>query len=408
MTAPPPPRTLLHGGRVFDPVSGEVADADVLLHAGRVVDVGPGLDGDVGVDVSGRTLLPGLFDCHTHVCMDRFDPVALLATPFSLQFFHAVRNLRTTLDLGITTVRDAWGADAGVKAAVEQGIVPGPRLRITIAMVAQTGGHADPWEPCGGLNPAFVPHPGRPDGVVDGPQDLRRLVRELIRAGADGIKVAASGGVLSPGTDAHQAQLQLDELTAIVHEAQTAGRWVMAHCHAADGARNAVRAGVVSIDHGSFLDEDAIALMAERGTFLVPTLMAARGVVRSVEEGVRLPPGVLEKAQDAAARAATATRLAHEAGVRIAMGTDSPVSPHSTALGELALMADAGLGAAGALRAATLHAAQLLRLGDELGTLEPGKRADVVVLAGDPFDFAGYPERVEQVFKDGVRVDARA
>ncbi len=401
-------RTLLHGGDVFDPVSGEVRRADLVLADGRVVDVGPGLDGDVGIDVTGKTLLPGFFDCHTHVCMDRFDPVALLADPFSLQFFYAVRNLRTTLDLGITTVRDAWGADAGVKAAVERGLVPGPRLRITIAMVAQTGGHADPWEPCGGLNPAFVAHPGRPNGVVDGPENLRKLIRELIRAGADGIKVAASGGVLSPNTDAHQAQLRLDELAAIVDEAETAGRWVMAHCHAADGARNAVRAGVASIDHGSFLDEDAIALMVERGTFLVPTLMASRGVIQSVADGVSLAPGILEKAQDAASRATDAMRMAHEAGVRIAMGTDSPVSPHSTALGELALMSDGGLGPVGALRATTLHAAQLLRLGDELGSLEPGKRADVVVVGGDPLDLTAYDERIEQVWKDGVRVDSRA
>ncbi len=401
-------RTLLHGADVFDPVSGEIRPGDLVLEDGKVVEVGPGLDGDEGVDITGKTLLPGFFDCHTHVCMDKFDPIMLLASPFSLQFFHAVRNLRTTLDLGITTVRDAWGADAGVKAAVEQGIVPGPRLRITISMVAQTGGHADPWEPCGGVNPAFVAHPGRPDGTVDGPTNLRKLVRELIRAGADGIKVAASGGVLSPGTNPHQAQLQLDELTAIVDEAETAGRWVMAHCHAADGARNAVRAGVASIDHGSFLDEDAIALMVERGTFLVPTLMASHGVIQSVADGVTLPPGVLEKAQDAASRAAGAMRLAHEAGVKVAMGTDSPVSPHSTALGELTLMSDAGLGPVGALRATTLHAAQLLRLSDELGSLEPGKRADVVVVGGDPLDLADYDQRIEQVWKDGVRVDPRA
>jgi imidazolonepropionase-like amidohydrolase len=397
-------RTLLHGANVFDPVAGEVSAADVVLEDGKITDVGPGLDGDVGVDVTGTTLLPGLFDCHTHVNMNRFDPLALLSEPFSLQFFHAVRNLRTTLDLGITTVRDAWGADAGVKTAVETGIIPGPRMRITISMVAQTGGHADPWEPCGGPNPSFMPHPGRPDGTLDGPEQLRRLVRELIRAGADGIKVAASGGVLSPGTDVHQAQLRLDELTAIVDEAETNGRWVMAHCHAADGVRNAVRAGVASIDHGSFLDDDAIALMVERGTFLVPTLIASRGVIRAVQEGMKLPPGVLEKAQDAAASAAGSTRRAHEAGVKVAMGTDSPVSPHSTALQELALMSDAGLGPAGALRAATLHSAQLLRLQDQLGTLEPGKRGDVVVLAGDPFDFEAYDERVRQVWKDGVLV----
>jgi imidazolonepropionase-like amidohydrolase len=395
---------LLRGGAVFDPHSLTVADADVVLSDGRVVDVGPGLDGDEAVDVSGRTLLPGMFDCHTHVVMEHFDYLRLLTEPFSLQFFYATKTLRQTLDLGITTVRDAWGADAGVKAAVERGLVAGPRLRITVSMVAQTGGHADSWSLCGGALPVLPPHPGRPSGVIDGPDNLRRVVRELIRAGADGIKVAASGGVLSVNTDPHLPQLGEDELRAIVDEAATAGRWVMAHCHAAAGAKNAVRAGIRSIDHGSYLDDEVVAMMAEKGTWLVPTLLAAQGVVDSAAAGQALPPGVLEKAQEATQSAKDSCRLAAEAGVPIALGTDCPVAPHGTNLRELALMSEAGLGPARALHAATLSAAQLLRLGDELGSLEPGKRGDVVVVSGDPFDFDGYADRVDQVWKDGVRV----
>ena len=397
-------RTLLRGGRVFDPHSLSFADADVVLEDGRFVDVGPGLDGDEAVDVSGRTLLPGMFDCHDHVVMEHFDYLRIFTEPFSLQFFYAAKVLKQTLDLGITTVRDAWGADAGVKAAVERGIVPGPRLRITISMVAQTGGHADSWSLCGAALPVLPPHPGRPSGVVDGPENLRRLVRELIRAGADGIKVAASGGVLSLNTDPHLPQLGEDELTAIVDEAATAGRWVMAHCHAAAGAKNAIRAGVRSIDHGSYLDDEAVAMMAERGTWLVPTLLAAQGVIDAAAGGTALPPGVLDKAHEATASAKSSFRLAVEAGVKVAMGTDCPVSPHGTNLRELALMSEAGLAPAGALHAATLSAAQLLQLGDELGSIEPGKRADVVVLSGDPLDFTDYAERVEQVWKDGIRV----
>jgi imidazolonepropionase-like amidohydrolase len=399
-------RTLLHGGAVFDPHSLSVATADVVIEDGRVVDVGPGLDGDDAVDVSGRTLLPGMFDCHTHVVMEHFDYLRLLTEPFSLQFFYAVKALRQTLDLGITTVRDAWGADAGVKAAVESGLVAGPRLRITISMVAQTGGHADSWSLCGGDLPVLPAHPGRPSGVIDGPENLRRIVRELVRAGADGIKVAASGGVLSHNTDPHLPQLGADELTAIVDEAATAGRWVMAHCHAAAGAKNAVRAGVRSVDHGSYLDDEAVALMAERGTWLVPTLLAAQGVLDSAAAGAALPPGVLDKAQEATESARASFRLAVDAGVPVAMGTDCPVSPHGTNLREIALMADAGLGPARALHAATLSAAALLRLDDELGSIEPGKRADVVVVGGDPLDLEGLADRVEQVWKDGVRVDS--
>jgi len=399
-------RTLLRGGAVFDPHSLSVADADVVIEDGRIVDVGPGLDGDAAVDVSGRTLLPGMFDCHTHVVMDHFDYLRILTEPFSLQFFYAVKVLRQTLDLGITTVRDAWGADAGVKAAVESGLVAGPRMRITISMVAQTGGHADSWSLCGGDLPVLPAHPGRPNGVVDGPENLRRVVRELVRAGADGIKVAASGGVLSHNTDPHLPHLGEDELKAIVDEAATANRWVMAHCHAAAGAKNAVGAGVRSIDHGSYLDEEVVALMAERGTWLVPTLLAAQGVVDAAAAGAALPEGIVEKAQEATEKARRSFRLAVDAGVPVAMGTDCPVSPHGTNLREIALMADAGLGPARALHAATLSAAALLRLGDELGSIEPGKRADVVVLTGDPFDLDDYADRVEQVWKDGVRVDS--
>ena len=234
----------------------------------------------------------------------------------------------------------------------------------------------------------------------------RAKVRELIRAGADGIKVAASGGVLSPNTNPHHPQFGEDELTTIVNEAAAAGRWVMAHCHAAAGARNAIKAGVRSVDHGSYLDETAIAMMAERGTWLVPTLLAAQGVLNAIERGTQMPAGIEEKATEARDSARDATRLAVEAGIPIALGTDCPVSPHGTNLGELALMAECGLTPAGALHAGTLSAAKLLDLGDELGSIEPGKRGDLVVLAGDPFDFDGYDGRIEQVWKDGVRVHA--
>lgn len=397
-------RTLVHGGSVFDPVSGEVGLADVTFEDGRIVAVGTGLDGDIAVDATGKTLLPGLFDCHTHVCMTDFDYLKMLSSPFSMQFFEAQQNLRTLLDLGITTIRDAWGADAGVKAAVDRGMIAGPRLRITISMVSQTGGHADDRMSCGAPIAILPAHPGRPDAIVDGVDAARLKVRELIRAGADGIKVAASGGVLSPNTNPHHPQLGEDELTMIVTEAAAAGRWVMAHCHSTAGAKNAIRAGVRSIDHGSYLDESAVAMMVERGTWLVPTLLAAQGVLNAIASGTAMPPGIAEKATEARDSAKTATRLAVEAGVPLALGTDCPVSPHGTNLEELALMAECGLTPAGALNAATLSAAKLLNLADELGSLEPGKRADLVVLTGDPFDFSGYADRVEQVWKDGDRV----
>lgn len=397
-------RTLFSGGSVFDAVGGTVSQADVVVEDGRIVEVGTGLDGDSQVDATGRTILPGLMDCHVHMTMSDFNIPRMMDLPFSMPFFEAVRNLRTVLDLGITTVRDAWGSDQGVKEAQRTGLVAGPRLLITIRMVSQTGGHADPYERCGGFNPIFPAYPGSPDGMVDGVEQVRLRVRELIRAGADGIKVAASGGVLSPNTDSNLPQLRLDELTELVAEAQHAGRWVMAHCHSAAGARNAVQAGVRSIEHGSFLDDEVLGLMADKGTWLVPTLIAAHGVLAGAERGEPLPERVLDKAREASASAKDTVRRAKEAGVPIAMGTDCPVSPHGTNLDELGLMVEAGLTPAEALHAATLSAAKLLRLDQELGSIEPGKRADLVLVQGDPFDFSGYSDRVEQVWQDGVRV----
>lgn len=296
-----------------------------------------------------------------------------------------------------------------MKEAVARGIVPGPRMLITLNMISQTGGHGDGYERCGRGNAIFPSYPGMPDAVVDGVEAIRRKVRELIRAGADGIKVAASGGVLSPNTDSTLPQLRLDELAELVVEAQHAGRWVMAHCHSADGGRNAVRAGVRSIEHGSFLDDDVIGMMAEKGTWLVPTLLAAHGVVAAAAGGQHVPERVVEKAERAAANARHAVRSAREAGVPIAMGTDCPVSPHGTNLTELGLLVDAGLTPGEALVAATSSAARLLRLDEELGVLEAGKRADLVVVAGDPLSFdEGFRERVEQVWKDGVLVGGAA
>ncbi len=345
-------------------------------------------------------------DCHVHMAMSDFDVLRGMDSPFSLFYFEAVRNLRTVLDLGITTVRDAAGADAGMREAVATGLVAGPRMLITVNMISQTGGHGDYYERCGGMSPLGLPHRGMPDGVVDGVEAVRRKVRELIRAGADGIKVAASGGVLSPNTQSTVPQLRLDELTELVAEAGQAGRWVMAHCHSAAGARNAVAAGVRSIEHGSFLDAEVIAQMAERGTWLVPTLLASHGVSAAAAAGQQLPARVVEKAEQARDSAAGVLRMANDAGVPIAMGTDCPVSPHGTNLRELDLMVQAGLTPVQALTAATVSAAKLLQVDADLGSLEPGKRADIVVLSGDPFTFADYSERIEQVWKDGVRVDA--
>src|SRR4051812_18385835 len=193
-------RRVFSGGQVLDGTGGPAAPADVAVQDGRIVGVGTGLDGDEVVDCSGATVLPGLFDCHVHVMLSGVDLLRLLQTPFSYGFYEAVHNLRRTLAQGITSVRDAGGADLGVAQAVRDGLIAGPRMQIAISMLSQTGGHGDGWHVCGAEVPLMGPHPGRPGTVVDGPDEMRRTVRELLRAGADVLKVATSGGVLSART----------------------------------------------------------------------------------------------------------------------------------------------------------------------------------------------------------------
>jgi imidazolonepropionase-like amidohydrolase len=401
-------RTILAGGRVFDGTGAPVRDADVVIEAGRIVAVGPGLDGDEVVDLAGRCLLPGLFDCHTHVTLSDVDLLGNLQRPFSYRFFQTVGNLAATLAAGITTVRDAAGADAGVKRAVADGLVPGPRLQISVTLLSQTGGHGDGWFASGQQVHFWPVHPGAPDGLADGPEELRRKVRELVRAGADVIKVATTGGVLSPSDDPRHAHFREDELVALVAEAAAAGRWVMAHALGADGIKAAVRAGIRSIEHGVYLDDEAIELMLERGTWLVPTLVAPRGVLAAAAAGVPLPDAAVRKAAEVGEAHADSFRRAVAAGVKVAMGTDSGVIPHGRNLAELELMAKGGMAPEAVLQATTASAAALMGLEAELGTLEPGKRADVVAVDGDPFELATLPDRVAAVWQDGRLVAGRA
>jgi imidazolonepropionase-like amidohydrolase len=397
-------RTVLTGGRVFDGTGSPVADADVVVSDGRIADVGIGLDGDEQVDVSGRTLLPGFFDCHVHVLVSGIDLVRRLQRPFSYQFFEAARNLAATLDCGITTVRDAGGADLGVQRAVQDGLIDGPRLQISITALSQTGGHGDGWLPSG-ISTALMPtHPGRPPGLVDGPEEMRKRVREIIRAGANVIKVHTSGGVLSPRDNPRHAQFRPDELAALMAEAAAADIPVMAHAQATDGIKNALRAGVRSIEHGIYLDDEAIEMMLRSGAWLVPTLVAPHAVLSAARSGSQLPEGVVAKAEEVIAAHADAFARAAAAGVKIAMGTDSGVGPHGSNLDELPLMAAGGLTAAQVLTATTSSAAELLRLGDDSGTIMPGKRADLVVVTGDPFDLANLKRNISAVYAGGQRV----
>src|SRR3954454_22961907 len=289
-------RRVFSGGQVLDGTGSPAAPADVAVQDGRIVEVGSGLDGDEVVDCTGATVLPGLFDCHVHVMMSGVDTLRQLQTPFSYGFYEAVHNLRRTLAQGITSVRDAGGADLGVAEAVRTGLIAGPRMQIAISMLSQTGGHGDGWHVCGADLPLMPPHPGKPDTTVDGPDEMRRTVRELLRAGGDVLKVATSGGVL-PARDAPRPpHFRPAELEVLVEEAEAAGAFVMAHAQSTAGIKAAVRAGIRSIEHGIFLDEEAIDLMLDRGTWLVPTLAAPRAVLTAVAGGASLPEAMLAKA----------------------------------------------------------------------------------------------------------------
>jgi imidazolonepropionase-like amidohydrolase len=398
-------RTLLSKATIVDGTGAAPAVGDLVVEDGRILDVGVGLDGDDAVDLAGQWLLPGMIDCHTHVMVSTINALRMAQTPFSLNFYLAARNLAATLAAGVTSVRDAGGADLGVKEAVATGLIPGPRMTIAITILSQTGGHADDWEVCGaGGVPFLIAHPGRPPAVCDGPAEVLRRVREVIRAGADVIKVCATGGVLSARDEPAASQFLPDELAVIVAEAQASRLTVMAHAQGTNGIKNALRAGVSSIEHGIFLDDEAIEMMIDRGVFLVPTLVAPIGVL-DAPEGVS--DAMLRKAREVVDVHRDSIRRAAQAGVRVAMGTDSGVIPHGRNLSELVQMVAVGMSPMAAIEASTRVAAENLGVADRRGTLTPGRDADLLTVAGDPLDDIAVladPDRVTGVWLGGVRV----
>jgi imidazolonepropionase-like amidohydrolase len=397
-------RTLYAGARIVDGTGADATDGDLVVEDGRIVGIGRGLDADERVDLAGSAVLPGLIDCHVHVVVSTIDEMKNVHTPFGYRYYQAAENLLATLRAGITSVRDAGGADLGIKQAVADRLIPGPRLQISLSMISQTGGHGDPWTASGGDVHFFPQNPAIPDTLVDGPEEMRRVVRTLVRMGADVIKVATSGGVLSPRDRPTHAHLSPAELDVLVAEANGAGIFVMAHAQATPGIKNAIRAGIRSIEHGIYLDDEAIELMLERGTWLVPTLVAPRGVIDAAEAGLSIPESSLQKAREVVETHRASFARAVAAGVKVAMGTDSGVTAHGQNLRELALMVEGGMTPMAAIQATTRSAAELLGVADELGTLEPGKRADFVVVDGDPLDLGTLAERVRGVYQDGVRV----
>lgn len=396
-------RTVFHGGDIFDGTGGTLRKTEVAIENGFITAVGSDLEGDERVDCTGMTVLPGLFDCHVHMTMAAGGLHEAVERPFSLEFFEAADAMRRTLAAGITSVRDAGGADSGIRIAQERGLIQGPRMQVSLNMISQTGGHGELLWPSGCTIDFFVPHPGRPPVIVDGPDEMRRKVRELVRAGADVIKVATSSGSLSPGSNPWMPHFRDAEIQVLVEEAEAANIFVMAHANG-QGAKNAVRNGIRSVEHGAFLDDETLELMKERGTWLVPTLSSAEGILEMVDQGAAFPEQMIDKVRLMRDELASSARRAIAAGVKIAMGTDAPLYPHGRNLRELELLADCGMSPEAALHSATLSAAELMGVDQELGSLEVGKRADVVVVEGNALKLAGLADRVRAVYQDGLLV----
>jgi imidazolonepropionase-like amidohydrolase len=358
-------------------------------------------DADV-IDAEHLTVMPGMIDCHVHLGSSTWGIQERLLMPFSLIVAHALNHARITLEAGFTSVRDAAGTPRGVKMAIDQGLFPGPRLRIAVSALSQTGGHGDTVMPNGAnIRPASE----LPFTVVDGVEGVRRATREVLRAGADQIKVHTSGGVMSANDEPGATGFSPDEIAAIVYEARAAGKTVMAHAQATQGIKNAVLGGIQSIEHGIYLDEEVIDEMKRRGTFLVPTLVAPLWVIRRAEKDPSsVPPYAVRKAREVMAAHQASFGMAVERGVRIAMGTDTGVGPHGSNAEELERMVLAGLSPMAAIMAATRTAAECVGLGQLTGTLEAGKRADLIAVDGDPLDQIGVLQdagRLPLVMRDG-------
>ncbi len=408
-------QTLIHNGTLIDGNGGTpILNAAVLVEGNIIKAVGSAnavrqaANGPIAeINANGGAILPGFIDTHVHVMLEGVNIARDMQAPFSLKFYRAIAHLRRTLDAGITSVRDAGGADLGVKQAVESGLIAGPRMQISISALSITGGHADGWMRSGNAFNLFSPYPGFPDPIVDGVDAVRLRVREVLRAGADVIKICATGGVLSPTDHPEFIQFSPEELDVIVREARyRRGIKVMAHAQGCEGIKQAVRAGIHSIEHGIYLDDEAIDLMIERGTFLVPTLLAPLSVLEQGEKGGMPDYGIRKAAETIEIHSDSISR-AYKAGVKIAMGTDAGVMPHGTNLRELGLMCSVGMSPMQAIVATTKTAAECLGWQDRVGTLEVGKFADVVVVRIDPIKDIRSLENttnIALVMKDGVVV----
>jgi imidazolonepropionase-like amidohydrolase len=403
---------VLREAAVLDESGGFSGPQDVLVEDGRIVAVGPRLQASdaAEADCSDLWLLPGIVDCHSHLAVSSLDPLERLRTPVTQWALEAARNARRILECGVTLLRDPGGADAGIRNGIEAGFVPGPRLQVAVVTLCQTGGHADGYLPGADVECSadyVAGYPGRPPYLVDGPDEMRKTVRRVLRAGADWIKLCTTGGVLSPHDDGEIPELSEEEIVVAVFEAARKGKGVMSHAFGGEGLDNAVRAGVRSIEHGIFLTEEQAELMAARGCFLVPTLYVLREVIGWAEQGGVLPPYAERKALALRERTGNAVEVARSHGVKIVLGSDFVRRElHGRNLAEIPLLHEAGLSVEETLLAATRSGAELLGVADRLGRIAPGFVFDAILLDDEPGDLSLFaqPGAVTGVFKNGQPV----
>lgn len=395
-------RTLIRAGHVLDVKTGKLSDAQTIVVLGDTIQSIAATSsvtqqpGDEVIDLGGATVLPGLMDVHTHLTMNPdFDPFHEVTSTNAKEAINGVVNARKTLMAGFTTIRNVGAGgfvDVDLRDAVNAGQVAGPHMLVSGPAMGITGGHCD-----NNLLPAQYHDVS--DGVADGIAQVQHKVRENIKYGADVIKICATGGVLSKGDDPQASQYTLEEMQAIVADAHRLGRKVAAHAHGAQGILWASEAGVDSIEHGSYIDDAAIAMMKKHGTYLVPTLYLEDW---QIEKG-QLPAFYHQKMVDVSSVAKQNIKHAMQSGVKIALGTDAAVYPHGLNAHELDVYVNQlGMAPLAALQTATINAADLLGLTAKTGALEPGKWADIIAVDKNPLDDVRVLQDVKFVMKSGV------
>src|SRR6266545_282456 len=404
---------VLKAARLFDGKSNAfVQNAVVVVQGDKIVDAGSNLpipSGAQVIDLGDATLAPGFMDAHTHLTADfsgNYNERRLqqLDLNVSEQAIRATAFARATVEAGFTTVRDMGSrfvashefVDVALRNSINKGVIVGPRMLIATKGIGATGGHFDP---TGGFRDfLFGREPDYTDGIANSPDEIRKTVRFEVKNGADVIKAAVSGGVLSLGDEVDTPQLTPAEMTALVDESHRLRKRVAVHCHGDQAAREAIEAGVDSIEHGSFMKPETLTMMKKKGTFLTPTLMASEWVMGKLDN---YPPALQAKAKAATAARSEMFRNAVKMGIKISFGTDAAVFPHGQNAKEFKLMVDLGMTPMDALRSATSTDAELLGIAQKVGTLEKGRLADIIAMPGDPTSDITATERVSFVMKEG-------